>query len=114
MRYKITHKCPCNSAFCMRIYKACICSKDTTKLEKMPLLFYKKDKCIGAIVNSNRNRTGCLMIIKTNIDRMIKENMDLIAKICHEMLINGNCVPDYLFPSIKYCYKMGRLQNILI
>ena len=56
-------------------------------------------ECIGAIVDIVKNRPECSQIIKIQIDRMMKENIDLI---------------DDLLPSIKQVCAMFLNHNIRI
>ncbi len=81
--------------WCMCRYKAIICSR-TNKVE-----LYRKGKCIGVTV-AVENPKGIRKKIKKVIERMLQENIDLTARDCLSMIINGKHVKsETTLPTLK-------------
>ena len=95
MRAKYTNHCGCGYAFCLRRHRAYICcKKQTVKLAV-------KGQCIDPGIKAKKDRNtvdrGIALSVKTLIDRMIKEDIDLTPKKYHLMLIKtGKISPDLM------------------
>ncbi len=96
MRAKYTDMCSCGFAFCMRRHRAYICCGGTDDPKKQKVKLYVKGKCshsqfvTGRAKKDRRTKDrGISPFVKTIIQRMIKENIDLTPKMCHLMLIKG-------------------------
>ena len=93
----------CDSGVCLKRYRAYICCETPSiKLKKQKVELCVRGKCIGKKneIETKRKGLGISSLAKTHIDRMIKENVDLTAKECHCMLINGKIFSSEYLPEL--------------
>ena len=61
------------------------------------------EKCLDKNLATTQRQTkdrGVSPIVKIIINRMIKENMDLTPKVCHQMLMNGGKIQKNIMPNL--------------
>jgi len=111
MRAKYTDMCSCGFAFCMRRHRAYICCGGTDDPKKQKVKLYVKGKCSHSQLVTGRakkdRRTkdrGISPFVKTIIQRMIKENIDLTPKMCHLMLNKREEVSTEFMPFLHQVY----------
>ncbi len=112
MRAKYTDMCSCGFAFCMRRHRAYICCGGTDDPKKQKVKLYVKGKCshsqfvTGRAKKDRRTKDrGISPFVKTIIQRMIKENIDLTPKMCHLMLIKGEVNTEFM-PYLHQVYYL--------
>ena len=103
MRAKYTNSCNCESASCMRRFRAYMCCSSKISIGKQKVELFVMEKCLDKNLATTQRQTkdrGVSPIVKIIINRMIKENMDLTPKVCHQMLMNGGKIQKNIMPNL--------------